>query len=101
MSEETVTWNLRVETSEAVTNIAELNRGLTTYLALAHRMGLPENIMDALTLLQQIRVAAQTAYRSIMMLYTSTGPIGWAIGLGGLALSGFMAADMATRRPRP
>lgn len=101
MSEETVTWNLRVETSEAVTNIAELNRGLTTYLALAHRMGLPENIMEGMRLFQQMRIAAETTYRSIMMLYTSTGPVGWAIGLGGLALSGFMAADMAARRPRP
>jgi len=102
MSEEqTVTFNLEVNVEEAKTNIAELNRLLTTYVALARRAGLPENILDAIAQIQQFRVAVQTLHRSIMLLYTTTGPIGWLIGLGGLALGGLMLADqMEMRRPK-
>ena len=82
-----------MSTSEAVTNISELNRLLTTYVSLARRMGLPENIMDAIAKIQQLRITVQTAYRSIILLETATGPIGWLIGLGGLAITGFMLAD--------
>ena len=101
MSEETITYNITVNTSEAVTNISELNRLLTTYVALARRLGIEGNLMDAIARFQQLRIAAETAYRSVMLLYTATGPIGWLIGLGGLGLSALMAADqMQARRPR-
>lgn len=101
MSEETITFNLRVDASEAITNIAELNRLLTTYVALARRVGLPENIMDAIARMQQLRIAAETAYRSVMLLYTASGPIGWAVAIGGLVLSAFMLSDqMEMRRSR-
>jgi hypothetical protein len=88
-----VEYKIRVDTSEAVANISELNRLFTTYVSLARRMGLPENIMDAIAKIQQLRITVQMAYRSIMLLETATGPIGWAIGLGGLAITGFMVAD--------
>jgi len=100
MSEETVTFNLELNTTQALEEIQELNNLFTTYLALARRMGLPDDIMMALSMIQQMRIAAETAYRSIMLLYTASGPIGWAIGLGGIALAGFMTADQLTRRPR-
>jgi len=100
MSEETVTFNLELNTTQAFAEIQELNNLFTTYLALARRMGLPDDVMMALSMIQQLRVAAETAYRSIMILYTASGPIGWIIGLGGIALSGFMTADQLTRRPR-
>jgi len=101
LSEETITYNITVNTSEAVTNISELNRLLTTYVALARRLGIEGNLMDAIARFQQLRIAAETAYRSVMLLYTATGPIGWLIGLGGLGLSALMAADqMQARRPR-
>jgi len=101
LSEETITYNITVSTSEAVTNISELNRLLTTYVALARRLGIEGNLMDAIARFQQLRIAAETAYRSVMLLYTATGPIGWLIGIGGLGLSALMAADqMQARRPR-
>jgi len=100
MSEETVTFNLELNTTQALEGIQEINNLFTTYLALARRMGLPDDVMMALSIFQQLRVAAETAYRSIMILYTASGPIGWIIGIGGIALSGFMAADQLTRRPR-
>lgn len=101
MSEETITYNIQVDTTDAKTNITELNKLFTTYLALARRSGLPENIVDAMARLQQYRIAIETTYRSLMILYAASGPIGWAIGLGGLALSTFMLADvMEARRPQ-
>lgn len=91
--DEIISFSLEADTSKVATNIAELNRLLTTYLSLAHRVGLPEDIMDAMRRIQQLRIIAQTATTAINLLYTATGPIGWAIGLGGLAVSGFMWAD--------
>jgi len=94
MSEDhTITFNLDVDTSMAQTNIGELNRLLTTYVALARRVGLPENVMEAIRVLQQLRIAFEMAYRSAMMFYAATGPLGWALGLGGMAVSGVMLAD--------
>jgi len=93
-----VTWNLKVDTSATATNIGELNRLLTTYVSLARRVGLPENIMDSISRIQQLRVAAETAYRSIMMLYAGSGPYGWLIAVGGLAISGLMLIDQMEMR---
>jgi len=92
---------LKVDLQEVTVNITEFNRLFTTYLALARRTGMPENIAEFLSRVQQMRIAVQTLHRSIMLLYASSGPVGWAIGLGGLALSGIMLADqMEMRRPQ-
>ena len=96
-----ITYNLKVDNSQVATSISELNRLLTTYVALARRLGIEGNLMDAIARFQQLRIAAETAYRSVMLLYTATGPIGWLIGIGGLGLSALMAADqMQARRTR-
>lgn len=101
MSEETVTFNLVVDTTNAKTNIVELNKLFTTYLALADKAGLPPNIIEAMRKIQQFRILIETTYRSLMILYTATGPVGWAIALGGLGLSAFMMANtMEARRPQ-
>ena len=91
--DETVTFNLEVDTSNAKRDLQELNRLFTTYLSLARRAGLPENIVDAMSRIQQLRISIETTYRSLWMLYTASGPIGWAIAIGGLAMGGLMLAD--------
>jgi len=75
-------------------DIRELNRLYTTYLSLAHRAGLPEDVVEAMRKIQQLRLAIESAYKSIMILQAATGPLGLATGLGGLALSGLMFADI-------
>jgi hypothetical protein len=95
-----INYDLKVDTSKAQTNIAELNRLFTTYLSLVRRVGLPENIMDAMSKIQQLRIMIQTATTAINILYTATGPVGWAIGLGGLAVSGFMWVDWVEAESR-
>lgn len=88
-----IDYKLKVDNSQVKGSLTELNSLLTTYLSLTRRTGLPPNIVDLLSRLQQLRLAAQAAYRSIMMLYTATGHIGWLMGAGGLALSGVMLYD--------
>lgn len=88
-----ITYDLKIDTSNAKADITELNRLLTTYVSLARRVGLPENIVDAIARIQQFRLTVEAAYRSLMILYGATGPVGWAIGLGGLAVSGVMLMD--------
>lgn len=91
--DETVSFKLEIDASRAADDIRELNRLLTTYVALARRVGIPENIMEGIRRLQQLRIAIETTYRSLWMLYAASGPIGWITALGGLALGGLMLAD--------
>jgi len=86
---------------EANPHLTRMNEGLRMYVALSRRVGITGPIMDVISLFQQIDIAARTATRSIMFLYAGMGPIGWVLGLGGLALSGLMIVDMMeVRRPR-
>ena len=72
----------------------KLNQLLTTYVAVARRSGLPPEFLDFIAKAQQARITIQTLTRSIQYFYTVSGPIGWLLGLGGLALSSFMIADL-------
>jgi len=90
LSEEGITYKITADISEVAKSIGELNRLLTTYVALARRLGIEGDIIDAIAKFQRLRIAAQTAYTSIITLYTATGPIGWAIGAGGLLMGGLM-----------
>ena len=90
-----VEYKIRVDTSEAATSGSELNRLFTTYLSLARRTGLPESIVDALSRIYQLQAAIQALYRSILLLEAASGPIGWAIALGGISLSAVMITDQA------
>jgi len=86
--------------AEVKPSAIELNRLLTMSLALGGRLG-SEQLTKLITIFQQGRIAAETFYRSVMMIYTATGPVGWTLGLGGVALGTVMLADMAEiRRPR-
>jgi hypothetical protein len=88
------------EVKRALPEIREMNDLMTMNLALGRRLG-SEDLTFLITLFQRGRITAEMFYRSAMMVYTSTGPIGWAIGLGGMFMGGFMLADMAEiRRPR-
>ena len=90
-----VTYNLKLDNSQAAASISELNRLFSTYLSLARRTGLPESIVDALSRIYQLQAAIQALYRSILLLEAASGPIGWAIALGGISLSAVMITDQA------
>jgi len=80
--------------------VREMNEGLTMYVALSRKVGLPPYIMDNIRIFEQLRISAQLATRSIIMFLTASGPVGWAIGLGGMFLTAFTLVDqMEMRRP--
>jgi len=84
---------LFAEMKEGLPVVTELNQLLTTYVSLVRRVGLPPEVMELVARAQQARIAVQTLHRSIMLLYTASGPIGWLVGLGGMGVSLFMTAD--------
>ncbi len=100
MSEEMVTFNLVVDTTDASTNLVEINRLLTTYVSLMDRLG-ARNLVDLVRKIQQVRVAAEIGYRAVILLYTGTGPIGALLAVGAISLSALMLVDQfEMRRPR-
>ena len=93
--------SLQAELRGATPEFSEFNRLLTTYIALSRRAGLPPEIMDLIAKVQQARIAVNMLSRSIQAFYATSGPVGWLLGLGGLALSAFMVADlMEMERPQ-
>lgn len=86
--------NLNME--QAKTSLSELNRLLVTYLSLARRFGLPDEIMSAIAKIQQLRVTLMAAYQAMKLTQAAIlagGPIAWALAIGGLGLTAFMATD--------
>jgi len=81
------------EVDEFKASLREANDLFTTYFALADKAGLDRKFVSMVRQLQQVRIAAQMAYNAIMMLYTGTGPVGWVLGFGSLAISGVMLID--------
>ena len=84
---------ITVDTHKAADQITELNDLLTMYVALARRAGLPPEILKAIRILQQLRIAAEMATKSVLAMYASTGPVGWLIAAGGVATSVYIYSD--------
>lgn len=88
----------------AKVEVADLNNLWRQYLSLAHDIGLPREIMQVATRLQQIHLTGQSAIRTLRLLKLAlleAGPVGWALFIGSAAITGFMLADqMQVRRPR-
>lgn len=75
-------------------------RQLLTYLMLLQRLNLPTEAQAAISILVRTRMAAEQAYRSLMMLMAASGPWGWAMGLAtgaaSLVTMASVAADIQT-----
>jgi len=90
----------RPELRGFIGEITETNDALTIYLALGRRAG-SEDIRTLISLFQQGRISAEMLTRAFITLTAASGPWGWLLGFGQLALSGLMLSDMMTiRRPR-
>jgi len=88
------------EMKQGLPVVREMNRLMTMSIALGRQLG-SEDLTVLITRFQQARITAEMFYRSAMMIFTATGPVGWILGLGGVALGTVMLADMAEiRRPR-
>jgi hypothetical protein len=83
------------QTKETMATFRELERVAVRYLAIARRMGLPENATHAIQILSQMVVVIAMVQMSSNMLMRST-PYGWVMGMAGLILSGLSAYDTIT-----
>lgn len=90
MSEESVTFNLELNVEQAYANVRRLETLIYRSLALAGRLGLPENIDAAIAKVQRMAMMIRLLHTSIIALEAASGPIGWAlagVGLAGFAIS--------------
>lgn len=86
----TVSFTLEVNTSRAVRALLKVQTVLYGVLGLLHRLGLPEPIDAAIRKLQQLIAAANMLRRSLILLETASGPLGWTmatVAVVGTALS--------------
>lgn len=86
---------LKTDIDMALPSLREMNRLFRTYLSLAHRMGLPPEILQIPTMAYQAIAAIKMLTRSVQMMYLELGPVGWALAIGGLAVSSLMVVDVS------
>ena len=92
--------SLKDDLSSALPTIREFNDALTMSIALSRRFGITGPIMDVVAMFQQARLAADMFYRSAMLAYTVSGPIGWVLAGGTFLLGTLTMVDaMQIRRP--
>lgn len=86
---------------EITPELKAINQEIRMYFALADESGLPRNLVQAVRTFEMTAIAAERAYRSIMLLSAATGPFGWLFGLASFAVSTVMLVDqIEIRRPR-
>ena len=97
-----VVFNLRIDTSQArldvdslMSNFRKLEMIAVRYLAIARRMGLPEDVQAAVDAIARMIVMIRQAQLAFSMLYAGMGPPGWAMFAGSTILLGFSVADTA------
>lgn len=93
MSEETLTYNINVDVSQATQGVNDLVKALNMYVALSRRLNLPPEIDGLIRKAMQGKIAIDTLIRSIQLFYATSGPLGWALLIGGMALGGLMLLD--------
>jgi len=95
MSSEDISFSLQLTVEDAVSNIRQLQTVAYQTLTLLKRMGLSEDINDAITKIQRIISVLNSARLAMIALQAATGPMGWALAGVGLVATGFQAYDMA------
>jgi len=94
MSEEhLVTFNLELNVEQALSNLRRMETLLYRTMGLIGRMGLPENIDQAVAKIQQLIMTIRLLHSAIIALEAASGPIGWAFAGVGIATAGFSLAD--------
>jgi hypothetical protein len=94
MSEETVTFNLELNVEYVMSNLRRLELLLYRSLALASRLGLPENIDVAINKIQRMVMVIRLLHTSMIALEAASGPIGIALAAVGLVSFGVTTGDL-------
>lgn len=94
MSEETVIFNLELNVEQALDNARRLDLLLYRSLALLGRLGLPENIDQAIAKVQRLVMTIRLLHTAAIALEAASGPIGWALALVGVASALLSTGDL-------
>ena len=96
-----VVFNLRIDTSQAaldvnslMSNFSKLEQIALRYLAIARRMGLPDDVQQAVDTMARLIVLFHQAKLAMDMLMLSN-PYTFALGVAGMAMVGFSVVDTA------
>lgn len=98
-----VEFHIRVDVSEATDSLRTLEEIMLRYLALARRLGLPEDLNAAINVAQRAAVNMAQLERTMLLFQAAlvgAGPLGWlafAAAAGITALSFADTIDMARR----
>ena len=94
MSEDqTITWVLELDTSKLVDHSREMERVLFRALALAQRLGLPEDIDAAITKIQRLVMTVRLLHGALLAVEAAT-PYGWAMALMSIMGTSLTVAEM-------
>jgi hypothetical protein len=94
VSEETVTFNLELNVEQAIDNARRLELLLYRSIALLGRLGLPENIDQAISKVQRLIMTIRLLHTAMIALEAASGPIGWALALVGVASALLSTGDL-------
>lgn len=96
MSEEDVTFNLELNVERCMSSLRQVEGLAFRTLGYMQRLGLPENVNQAIRVIQQITMAVRLLHSAIIAMELATGPIGyWRAGLA-LVGTGFAVASVGS-----
>lgn len=87
---------VRGETRELKASLSEVTYVVLEFNRAARLAGLPPEISQGISMLLRLKLAAQAAYASIMLVYKGTGPIGWTLATLSLVSSAIVVYDTMT-----
>ena len=94
-----VVFGLRIDTSQAALDVNSLMASFNKleqialrYLAIARKMGLPDDVQAAVDTIARLIVLINSA-KMAMDIFMLSNPYGWALGAAGMVMVGFSAVD--------
>lgn len=85
MSSEEVSFTLQLTVDQAVTELRKFQTFLYRSIALAKRLGLPEDLDEMATKIQRITMLFNQARLAAIAFQAASGPLGWALAGVGMA----------------
>lgn len=94
MSEETVTFNLELNVEQTLGQVRQLETLLYRSLSLMRRLGLPEEVSQAIYVIQRLVMSIRLLHTAMIMLESASGPIGWGLALISAATAAVSLGDV-------
>lgn len=89
-----VSFSLEVNVEQAYEDLRRVQTILYRTISILRRMGLPEDVNQAIATIQRLIALVNQARLAIIALQTASGPIGWGMALLAAATIPLTAGDM-------